>query len=122
MQRRAAVAINVEAHDVHFAACIAEEGCKTSRDAEEGFLASMAGLRSVSVRYDQEEMLRIRRDVGLPKVLEVVVVRRRPTSVHLGGDPATWAEPIVEVRAGCGDEAVLRRKYDLFAEPELLPQ
>ena len=76
---------------------------------EEGFLASRAGLRPVSVRNDQEEMLRIGRDVGLPKVLEVVVVRRRPTSLYLGEDPATRAEPIVEVGAGCGDEAVLRR-------------
>lgn len=69
-----AVAEDMKAHDVDLATRVPEERCKSIAHAEEGTLANTACRRPVRVWNDQEQMLGIRRDMGLPAVLEVVVV------------------------------------------------
>jgi hypothetical protein len=57
------------------------------------------GLVPVGVRHDQEEVLGAGRDVGLPQVLEVVVVGRGAAALDLRDDAAARGEGVAEVRS-----------------------
>ena len=89
--RGAAVAEDVDADDVDLASRITEERSEAADDAGVGVLPGGAGLVPVRVRHDEEEVLRVGRDVGLPEVLEVVVVGRGAAPLDLGDDAAPRA-------------------------------
>ena len=67
-------------------------------------------------------MLCIGGDVGLPQVLEVVVVRRGAAALDFGDDPAARAQGVDEVGTRVGDEALAGREDDFLPEAEVLAQ
>ena len=68
-----AVSEDVDADDVDLTSRITEERAEADEDPGVGVFASGAGLVPVGVGDDEEEVLGVGRDVGLPEVLEVVV-------------------------------------------------
>jgi hypothetical protein len=81
-----------------------------------------AQLVPVRVRHDEEQVLGVGADVGLPHVLEVVVVVRRSHALDLREDSAPRGETIEEVGACVGDQAVLGREHDFLAEAKSGPE
>jgi len=67
-------------------------------------------------------MLRIRRDMCLPHVLEVMIVRSRAATFDLREDATPWSQAKEEVRSGPGHEAVLRCDHHLLTETNLEPK
>ena len=61
-------------------------------------------------------------DVGLPQVLEVVVVRRGAAALDFGDDPAARAQGVDEVGTRVGDKALAGREDDFLPEAEVLAQ
>src|SRR5450830_1462270 len=118
----AAVAEDVDADDVDLTSRITEERAEADEDPGVGVFASGAGLVPVGVGDDEEEVLGVGGDVGLPEVLEVVVVGRGPAALDLGDDPAAGAQAVDEVGARMGDESVAGCQDDFLAEPEVFPQ
>ena len=68
-------------------------------------------------RHDQEQVMRIRRQVRLPQILEIVVVGGGSTALDLGDHSTPWPQTEEEVRSSLRHEAALRRQHHLFAEP-----
>jgi hypothetical protein len=112
----------VQAEDVDLASWVTEERAESSQYVAVGMFADAAALLPVDVGHDEEQVLGVRGDVGLPQVLQVVVVGGGPSALDLNDDPAAGPEAADEVGSGAGDETVLRREDDLLAEPELLAQ
>src|SRR5450756_2592607 len=69
----AAVAEDVDADDVDLTSRITEERAEADEDPGVWVFACGAGLVPVGVGDDEEEVLGVGGDVGLPEVLEVVV-------------------------------------------------
>ncbi len=112
------VAEDVTRQDIDLATWVAEERAHPVGHPQEGPFSRSAALAPVRIRNDEEEMLDILRDVRLPDVFEVMVVRHRSAPLYLGDDPLTVGQLEVEVRAGFGDDPGLRLEEHFLFESQ----
>ncbi len=108
------------AEDIDLATGVTEEAAQTAYDTVVRVFACSAGFVPVRVGHDEEEVLGIVRDVRLPEVFEVMVVRRRASALYLRDDTPARAEWEDEVGSCPCDEAVVGRQHNLGAKPELV--
>ena len=109
---------DVRAQDVDLPTGISEEGTDPPRHNLEGTLSGRPVCLPIVPRDDQEQMVRIRRQMRLPKVLEIVIVRGGSPSLDLSDHPAPGPQSEEEVRSSLSHEAALGSKHHLFTEPQ----
>lgn len=66
--------------------------------------------------------MRVRRDVGLPEILQIVIVCCRSSPFNLGQDASLRSQSKEEVRSCPGHQAVLWRQHNLLGKPKLIAQ
>lgn len=108
------VSEDVEAHDVNLATRITEEGAESMGDPEKRPLAGQAIWPPIRERDDQEQVLRVRRNMSLPQVLEVMVVGDGGSRTRRCPDSAPSTEPEVEVWTSRCRESLILSETDLL--------
>jgi len=112
----------VRADDVYFTSWVTEECADPLTDAMERTFARPTEGIPVTHWHDEKQMLSIRSDVGLPHVLEVVVVCCGSATLDLCENSASFTESIEEVGTGASHQSILGSEHLFFAETKALAQ